>query len=175
MPCAGPHTGGGTQQDAICTQQDSGERQGSAQDDRLQPELRPRRLQVVPFDCTTIRLAVQAALHTGDVTGDADVWLTAFACPQIGGLHTNLAFLRRVVAHPAFAAGEVDTSFITKHKADLLGALPPPAAIAVLAPALLHSWLTAQVTTVQSPPPLWVSYTAQHEQAEELMHCQHRR
>lgn len=30
----------------------------------------------------------------------------------IGGLKTNIAFLRRILAHPAFAAAELDTGFI---------------------------------------------------------------
>lgn len=38
----------------------------------------------------------------------------------VGGLHTNLAFLTRVVAHPAFAAAELDTGFIPRHEAQLL-------------------------------------------------------
>ena len=41
----------------------------------------------------------------------------------IGGLKTNLAFLRRIVAHPAFAAAELDTGFIPRYQEQLL----PPA------------------------------------------------
>ncbi|PRB80931.1 acetyl/propionyl/methylcrotonyl-CoA carboxylase subunit alpha [Pseudomonas sp. MYb185] len=41
----------------------------------------------------------------------------------IGGVRTNLAFLRRVLGHPAFAAAELDTGFIPRHEAELL---PPP-------------------------------------------------
>jgi len=41
----------------------------------------------------------------------------------IGGLRTNLAFLRRIIAHPAFAEAELDTGFIPRYQADLL----PPA------------------------------------------------
>ncbi|SHM16926.1 acetyl/propionyl/methylcrotonyl-CoA carboxylase subunit alpha [Phytopseudomonas punonensis] len=41
----------------------------------------------------------------------------------VGGFKTNLAFLQRVLAHPAFAAAELDTSFIERHQAQLL----PPA------------------------------------------------
>ena len=41
----------------------------------------------------------------------------------VGGVKTNLAFLRRVLAHPAFAAAELDTGFIPRHEAQLL---PPP-------------------------------------------------
>jgi 3-methylcrotonyl-CoA carboxylase alpha subunit len=41
----------------------------------------------------------------------------------IGGLRTNLAFLRRIIAHPAFADAELDTGFIPRYQAELL----PPA------------------------------------------------
>src|ERR1700712_2003725 len=41
----------------------------------------------------------------------------------IGGPKTNLAFLRRIIAHPAFAAAELDTGFIPRYQDDLL----PPA------------------------------------------------
>ncbi|MBD9484046.1 acetyl/propionyl/methylcrotonyl-CoA carboxylase subunit alpha [Pseudomonas sp. PDM14] len=40
----------------------------------------------------------------------------------VGGLKTNLAFLRRILAHPAFAAAELDTGFIPRHQAELLPA-----------------------------------------------------
>jgi len=42
---------------------------------------------------------------------------------RIAGLTTNRDFLLRLVQHPAFAAGEVDTGFIERHRAALL--LPP--------------------------------------------------
>jgi len=38
----------------------------------------------------------------------------------IAGLRTNLAFLRRIIAHPAFAEAELDTGFIARYQADLL-------------------------------------------------------
>ncbi|MGH8355500.1 MAG: biotin/lipoyl-containing protein, partial [Pseudomonas sp.] len=44
----------------------------------------------------------------------------------VGGVKTNLAFLRRVLGHPAFAAAELDTGFIARHQAELL---PAPAAL----------------------------------------------
>ena len=40
----------------------------------------------------------------------------------IGGLRTNLAFLRRIIAHPAFAQAELDTGFIPRYQEDLLPA-----------------------------------------------------
>ncbi|HEX2115576.1 MAG TPA: acetyl/propionyl/methylcrotonyl-CoA carboxylase subunit alpha [Alphaproteobacteria bacterium] len=44
----------------------------------------------------------------------------ALAGCEIVGLTTNVAFLRRVALHPAFAAGEVDTGFIARHRAELV-------------------------------------------------------
>ncbi|WP_142008579.1 MULTISPECIES: acetyl/propionyl/methylcrotonyl-CoA carboxylase subunit alpha [Pseudomonadaceae] len=44
----------------------------------------------------------------------------------VGGFRTNLAFLRRVLGHPAFAAAELDTGFIERHQAQLL---PAPATL----------------------------------------------
>ncbi|MNN29749.1 Biotin carrier protein MADF [compost metagenome] len=47
---------------------------------------------------------------------------------QIGGVKTNLTFLRRVLAHPEFVAVELDTGFIPRHQDQLLppvGALTP--------------------------------------------------
>ena len=49
--------------------------------------------------------------------------LDAFA---VGGVRTNLAFLRRIIAHPAFADAELDTGFIPRYQADLL---PPSEAL----------------------------------------------
>jgi 3-methylcrotonyl-CoA carboxylase alpha subunit len=43
---------------------------------------------------------------------------------RIAGLATNLDFLRAIARHPAFAAAELDTGFISRHAAELL---PPPA------------------------------------------------
>ena len=47
----------------------------------------------------------------------------ALAATEILGVGTNLAFLERVVAHPAFREGRTDTGFIERHSAVLL----PPA------------------------------------------------
>ncbi|MBF7730759.1 acetyl/propionyl/methylcrotonyl-CoA carboxylase subunit alpha [Pseudomonas sp. N040] len=40
----------------------------------------------------------------------------------VGGFRTNLGFLQRILAHPAFAAAELDTGFIPRHEAQLLPA-----------------------------------------------------
>ncbi|MCQ4260081.1 acetyl/propionyl/methylcrotonyl-CoA carboxylase subunit alpha [Stutzerimonas stutzeri] len=45
----------------------------------------------------------------------------------VGGVRTNLAFLRRVIGHPAFASAELDTGFIPRHETELMrtpGELP---------------------------------------------------
>ncbi|MBT9529374.1 MAG: 3-methylcrotonyl-CoA carboxylase, partial [Pseudomonas sp.] len=43
----------------------------------------------------------------------------------VGGFKTNLGFLKRVLAHPAFAACELDTGFIGRHEAQLRPAPTP--------------------------------------------------
>lgn len=48
----------------------------------------------------------------------------ALAATEVTGLNTNRAFLLAIASHPAFAAAELDTGFIERHRADLL----PPVA-----------------------------------------------
>lgn len=45
--------------------------------------------------------------------------LAMLAETHIHGVRTNLAFLSRILAHPAFAAAELDTDFIPRHERDL--------------------------------------------------------
>ncbi|WP_171161818.1 acetyl-CoA carboxylase biotin carboxylase subunit [Usitatibacter palustris] len=64
----------------------------------------------------------------------------ALAETQLLGVKTNLAFLERVVRHPAFLAGETDTGFIERHRADLLpavGDVPLEALVAAAARVFL--------------------------------------
>ncbi|MBA1275864.1 acetyl/propionyl/methylcrotonyl-CoA carboxylase subunit alpha [Stutzerimonas azotifigens] len=63
---------------------------------------------------------------------------------RVGGVRTNLAFLRRVLAHPAFAAAELDTGFIARHEAELL---PPASELAQ------SFWQRAADAWVCSEPP----------------------
>ena len=61
---------------------------------------------------------------------------SALAKTAILGVTTNLAFLERVVRHPAFLAGDTDTGFIERHRADLLpaeGEVPLEALVAAAA------------------------------------------
>jgi geranyl-CoA carboxylase alpha subunit len=62
------------------------------------------------------------------------------------GVTTNQAFLAACLAHPAFAAGEATTSFIGKHRDDLLAARKDAALDAALAALLLY------VTDPHAPP-----------------------
>ena len=71
----------------------------------------------------------------------------AEAC--VVGIATNLGFLANVVGHPSFAAAELDTGFVARHLADLLG--PPAAAeaadFALAALAVLEARRQAAVAT----------------------------
>ncbi len=60
----------------------------------------------------------------------------ALAEYEIVGVATNLAFLRRVVAHAAFASGHVDTGLIVRHQ-EALFPTPAPAGDDVLLAAAL--------------------------------------
>lgn len=62
----------------------------------------------------------------------------------VGGVKTNIAFLRGILAHPAFAAAELDTGFIPRHQEALL-----PTAQAVSA----ECWEAAAQAWLQSAPP----------------------
>ena len=69
----------------------------------------------------------------------------------IGGLRSNLPFLKRVLAHPAFAAAELDTGFIARHAATLL---PPPAELPAAFWALAaRAWLLSEASTARSDDP----------------------
>jgi 3-methylcrotonyl-CoA carboxylase alpha subunit len=61
----------------------------------------------------------------------------ALAACEIAGCVTNLAFLARVAAHPAFARAELDTGFIERHRTELIPEFEPLAdrtlALAVIA------------------------------------------
>ncbi|WP_242343398.1 acetyl/propionyl/methylcrotonyl-CoA carboxylase subunit alpha [Anaeromyxobacter terrae] len=58
----------------------------------------------------------------------------ALAEYQIVGVTTNLAFLSAVAAHPAYAAGDLDTRFLERHRAGLVsGAAPAPDTVLALA------------------------------------------
>jgi acetyl-CoA carboxylase biotin carboxylase subunit len=76
--------------------------------------------------------------------------ITALRRYPVLGIRTNIGFLLRVLQHPEFRAGNISTSFIEQHAADLTGRPEPPAA--VVAAAALASPSTAE-TRVSSGGP----------------------
>ena len=80
----------------------------------------------------------------------------ALAGTEVVGPRTNLRFLQALAGHPAFAAAELDTGFIARHRADLLPS-PEPAGSAVLALAslaeILHRKREAEALARRSPDP----------------------
>jgi 3-methylcrotonyl-CoA carboxylase alpha subunit len=62
--------------------------------------------------------------------------LGALAQCEVTGVATNVAFLERIVAHPAFASGALDTGLIDAHRAELVAEPPPAARDALVAAAL---------------------------------------
>ncbi|MEP7293561.1 MAG: acetyl-CoA carboxylase biotin carboxylase subunit [Chloroflexota bacterium] len=68
------------------------------------------------------------------------------------GTTTNLGFLRALINHPAFAAGEVDTGFIERHLAQLLPAEPPLPDAALIAAALSDQFGVRGVSSSTTNP-----------------------
>jgi 3-methylcrotonyl-CoA carboxylase alpha subunit len=59
----------------------------------------------------------------------------SLARTAVFGPATNLALLRRIVSHPDFAAGAMDTGYLDRHIEDLLRPAGPPGKAALLASA----------------------------------------
>ena len=55
---------------------------------------------------------------------------------EVVGVQTNLALLRAIATHPAFAAAEIDTSFISRHGETLMPPVATPPEVAVAAAVL---------------------------------------
>lgn len=80
--------------------------------------------------------------------------LRALEATEVAGVATNLPLLRAIVAHPGFAAAELDTGFIARHAASLLapaGAAPRTA----LAAAVLRLLRDEPVTDPADPHSPW--------------------
>jgi 3-methylcrotonyl-CoA carboxylase alpha subunit len=56
---------------------------------------------------------------------------------EVAGLRSNIGFLERLVRHPDFAAGQIDTGFIDGHLDELVEEALPPALMALAAEAWL--------------------------------------
>ncbi|MGH8799771.1 MAG: biotin/lipoyl-containing protein, partial [Casimicrobiaceae bacterium] len=84
----------------------------------------------------------------------------ALAQCRVVGVATNIAFLQRLIAHPAFVEARLDTGLIARHHADLF---PPPAppsaevlAVAALAEvARLHASASAAALASSDPYSPW--------------------
>jgi 3-methylcrotonyl-CoA carboxylase alpha subunit len=59
--------------------------------------------------------------HGSDRAEAARRLSAALAATEVVGLATNRRFLKAIVDHPAFLAGDLDTGFIGRHEADLFG------------------------------------------------------
>src|SRR5690606_7187584 len=72
----------------------------------------------------------------------------------VAGTHTNLEYLRRVLRHPAFLRGDVDTSFVERQRADLERASDPTEAelVDAVAAAALFSHALAERMLPAAPP-----------------------
>jgi acetyl-CoA carboxylase, biotin carboxylase subunit len=61
---------------------------------------------------------------------------------RLDGLTTNIPFLRRLLEHPAFVAGQLHTGFIEEHSADLFHAKDPLLDEIALLAASIHAYRT---------------------------------
>ena len=86
----------------------------------------------------------------------------ALAQYQIVGLSSNVSFLRRIVNHPSFAGGHVDTGLIARHHDELL---PPPAAPTARQLALLA---LAEALADQPPYPAPAGWRLNGEQTRRF-------
>jgi 3-methylcrotonyl-CoA carboxylase alpha subunit len=67
---------------------------------------------------------------------------------EVLGLRSNLGFLKRLVRHPDFAAGRIDTGFIDGHLGELVEEALPPGLMAIAAEA----WLLRESPTDPASP-----------------------
>ena len=96
---------------------------------------------------TGVRQGDAVTIHYDPMVAKLVVWDTSRAAAvrrlrsalaeyQVVGVTTNLPFLGAVAAHPAYGAAELDTGFLDRHRADLVGN-EGPAGDTVLAVACL--------------------------------------
>jgi 3-methylcrotonyl-CoA carboxylase alpha subunit len=94
-----------------------------------------------------------AKLIVYDVTREAAIrrMLTALDQTVILGTTTNIPFLKTLLSHPVFLAGEVNTRFVDTHLTELLPAVPDLPDAALVAAALMDMNGTARDTTSRVP------------------------
>jgi 3-methylcrotonyl-CoA carboxylase alpha subunit len=76
------------------------------------------------------------------------------------GVVTNLARLRTIVEHPAFAAGDLHTGFIEEHLQELVPSPCPPLEAIAAAAAVLSRGSSARVGARRLAPDPWASLGA---------------
>jgi len=101
------------------------------------------------FDPMLAKLIV----HGQDRAEAIERGLTALSEALVLGVTTNADYLTRILSHPAFVAGRIDTGFIPQHAADLS---PPPLGetqrnLLLAAAALSNRDLTDPAYTVPEP------------------------
>ncbi|BCS52767.1 acetyl/propionyl/methylcrotonyl-CoA carboxylase subunit alpha [Geobacter sp. SVR] len=116
---------------------------------------------------TGVRAGDEVSIHYDPMIAKLIVWdtdrtgalrrlATALAEYQVVGVTTNVAFLATLAGHPAFAAGDLDTGFIERHRTALFPRISP-ATDQVLALAcldvLLRRTREAQQAAAASPDP----------------------
>jgi 3-methylcrotonyl-CoA carboxylase alpha subunit len=116
-----------------CVRVDSGVRQGDA----ITPN----------YDPMIAKLIVHGATRAAAVRRLA----AALREYEVVGVQTNLALLRAIAAHPAFAAGELDTGFISRHGEALFATPAIDAEPALVAAAL--TLLAEQQHAIQANAP----------------------
>jgi 3-methylcrotonyl-CoA carboxylase alpha subunit len=86
----------------------------------------------------------------------------ALAESEIAGVASNLDLLARIAAHPAFAAGGIDTGFIAREAASLLAPQrpPPPEALAVAALGVLATEADAAQARARASHDPWSPWHA---------------
>jgi acetyl/propionyl-CoA carboxylase alpha subunit len=83
----------------------------------------------------------------------AQVLRRALAGTWVPGLVTNREYLARILAHPAFLAGELDTHFLERHAGELAARPPGLDRVRVAAVALvLHGIATRREPDALAPP-----------------------
>eukprot|EP00613_Pedinella_sp_CCMP2098_P065482 CAMPEP_0171988482 /NCGR_PEP_ID=MMETSP0993-20121228/275926_1 /TAXON_ID=483369 /ORGANISM="non described non described, Strain CCMP2098" /LENGTH=867 /DNA_ID=CAMNT_0012641457 /DNA_START=188 /DNA_END=2791 /DNA_ORIENTATION=+ len=85
-------------------------------------------------------------VHASDRPRALKALSAALKSYQVAGLPTNLSFLQRCVSHPAFQQGQVTTSFLEEHGAELLAAEAKPAPPLAKALAAVASLLADKET-----------------------------
>jgi acetyl/propionyl-CoA carboxylase alpha subunit len=71
------------------------------------------------------------------------------------GVVTNREHLSRILAHPAFLAGEIDTHFLERHAGELAARPPGLDRLRVAAVALVLHGIASRSATTQLAPPGW--------------------